>query len=283
MVLVRHGSRYNAGNSLLRRNPRRTMKLSGTNTDWPPPPARLTLQHEEIHIWTADVGVDAGGNDRRDDDRVEAHAAVLSADERARAERFRFAKDRRRFLVRRAVLRNILSRYRNVAPAQLRFHYDSHGKPSLTGETGGDSLSFSMSHSHGIAVYAVATAATLGIDVERRRPVDGTMEIARRFFAPREVETLDRLEGWERADAFLALWTCKEAYVKATGHGLSTPLDRIEILLGNAPDAQLLAIDGDRGKASQWTLWRFSPRPAFTGAIAVLGHDWQLRFYRHAT
>jgi 4'-phosphopantetheinyl transferase len=90
-------------------------------------------------------------------------------------------------------------------------------------------LAFSASHSDGLAAVAVTRGRAIGVDVERLRPIDDNLGIARSFFCTSEYVSLAALPEHERNDAFLALWTRKESVVKATGLGLAMPLDGFDV------------------------------------------------------
>ena len=156
---------------------------------------------------------------------------VLSADEHARAERFYFQKDRERFMVARGLLRTVLGRYLNQEPSQLRFCYSPYGKPALATGSGRNTLRFNVSHSHGLALYAITCGRELGVDVELIRPELPDEEIAERFFSFQEVSGLRALPPNMRLEAFFNCWTLKEAYIKARGEGLSLPLDQFDVAL----------------------------------------------------
>ena len=129
-------------------------------------------------------------------------------DERQRAGRFHFEKDRGEFIVGRALLRTLLGRYGHREPSQLEFHYGASGKPRLAGED--PSLRFNLSHSHGLALYAFSRGRELGIDVEQIRSNADAKKIAERFFSSQEVATLRALPAHEREKAFFDCWTRKE-------------------------------------------------------------------------
>ena len=153
--------------------------------------------------------------------------AWLDAAELARADRFSFDRDRDRFINRRALVRAVLARYLESPPADIQIRVASHGRPELAG--GGD-LSFNVSHSDGLALVAVAYGHSVGVDIERLRPVPDGLELARGLFHQRELEALESVPESQRSAAFLAIWTRKEAIVKADGRGLSIPLDRFDVL-----------------------------------------------------
>ena len=156
--------------------------------------------------------------------RMEDYRAWMSADEHARMARFIFDRDRRRFLMTRALVRSALSRYAAVAPADWTFTANAHGRPELVDRPRGvPDLRFNLSHTEGLVACAVTIGREIGVDVEHvgRRL---THDIAGRFFAPREVRDLHALPAGEQPTVFFDYWTLKEAYIKARGFGLALPL-----------------------------------------------------------
>jgi 4'-phosphopantetheinyl transferase len=200
----------------------------------------------------------------------------LAADEQARAERFYFERDREHFIAARGVLRTILGCYLNRVPECLSFCYSSHGKPALAGEPGGDAICFNVSHSHGVALYAVTRGREVGIDLERIRFDVAVAEIAERFFSRREVAMLRALPTEVQHQAFFRCWTRKEAYIKARGEGLSLPLDQFDVSLAPGEPAAVLGTQRDPSEASRWSLQELTPAPDYVAALAVEGHGWHL-------
>jgi 4'-phosphopantetheinyl transferase len=201
--------------------------------------------------------------------------SVLSVDERARAARFRFERDRRRFVAARGLLRHILGRYLGIAARALHFRYGDFGKPELGDDRGAPGLRFNLSHSGGLALLAVGRGRRLGIDVEDTgRAVDAT-RIAARYFAPGEALALGELPPEQRQQGFYRAWTRKEAYVKAIGRGLGTGLDRFAVSLGRC--AELLSHEEDVSAPSRWVLIDVSLGARYAAALAVEGHGWSLR------
>ena len=119
----------------------------------------------------------------------------------------------------RTILRALLGRYLRRRPDTIEFVIGPHGKPSLAG-TGPPPLHFNMSHTRGLALYAVARDAEVGVDVERPRPALDTVRLARRFITPKEADRLAALEPGERDGAFLIAWVRHEATVKCRGTGI---------------------------------------------------------------
>ena len=237
-------------------------------TQWRSPPEPLVLGHNEVHVWRASLDQPAS--------QLENFRLSLAADERARAQRLYFRKGRERFTVARGVLRAILGGYLNREPESLSFCYGSHGKPGLGGYLDRDAIRFSVSHSHGFALYAFARGREVGIDLERIRFDLAVTEVAERFFSPKEVAALRALPPDLQRQAFFRCWTRKEAYIKARGEGLSLPLDEFDVSLAPEEPAAVLAIRHDHSEASRWSLQELTVAPDYVAALSVEAHDWRL-------
>jgi 4'-phosphopantetheinyl transferase len=216
------------------------------------------LDPGDVHVWIALLDELDGA----------ALRAPLSADERARGGRFHFERDRRRFVSARGLLRTLLGRYLEVDPATLGFGYGSRGKPFLAGC---DELRFNVSHSAGLALLAFARGCELGVDIEQERPLPESEEIALRYFSAWEGAELRRLREDERGAAFFRCWTRKEAFIKATGDGLSRPLDAFDVSLAPGEPARLLRVLGEPEAPRRFWLEDLRPASGFAGALAVEG------------
>jgi 4'-phosphopantetheinyl transferase len=202
---------------------------------------------------------------------------TLSADERARANRFRLERDRRRFAACRGLLRALLAPLVGQGPDALRFTYGARGKPALAGQEAADGLRFNVSHSDGVALYAVTRGRELGVDLEHVRPVQYVERIAERFFSTPERDALSGLPADLRLDGFFTCWTRKEAYVKARGEGLGYPLDRFAVTVVPGGEARLWAAGGaDERETAPWSLTALPQPDGYIAALAVEGHDWRL-------
>jgi 4'-phosphopantetheinyl transferase len=238
----------------------------------PPRPEWPALPCEEVHVWRALLDAPA--------ERVRRLLEVLAPDERERAARFHFERDRRRFAVARGLLRTILGSYLNSGPAALRFEYGAQGKPALAPGHNSDSLRFNVSHSEGVALFALARAREVGVDVERVSGRVECEEIAGHFFSPGEVARLRALPAEMREAAFFDCWTRKEAYIKARGEGLSLPLDGFDVSLAPGEPAALLANRLDPSEVARWSLRALAPWPGFAAAVAAEGRGWRLKCWR---
>ncbi len=185
----------------------------------------------------------------------------LDADERARAARFVFERDRQRFIAAHGMLRRLLAACLGAAPASLRFRTLAQGKPVLTGSPDAEGLHFNLSHSHGWGLLGATRRAPLGVDIELVREVPEWQAIARTNFAPSETAQCLALPVAAQPHGFFATWVRKEAFIKACGAGLSMPLQDFEVGLQPYPQSSLQALKGDATAADAWRLhgWRFGP------------------------
>ena len=220
----------------------------------------MTLAPDEVHVWYRLT-------ESLDDSALAAARSVLSSEERSRHDRLRFARDQRDYAAAHALLRTSLSRYTDVAAHAWMFEEDMHGKPKLSDRCGtGLAPTFSLSHARGIVACAIAPGPDIGIDIER---VDSTVDwspVIQRYFTRAEIVQLDRCPPPDRAARFAALWTLKEAHIKATGWGLSESLanigfdlngDRIRFL----PPANI--------NAEAWQFASFAPAPPYRIGVAI--------------
>ena len=241
---------------------------------WQLPAAPVELSDREVHIWQA--GLD------RSPSQTDSYLLTLSTDERARADRFYFRKDRESFIVARGVLRSILGSYLNRAPESLRFHYSPHGKPALEFDSAGDLIRFNLSHSHRMALYAIARDRELGIDIEFVREGPHADQIAEQFFSPNEVRTLRALPRAHQRYAFFLCWTRKEAYIKARGEGLSLPLNQFDVSLIPGEPAKLMNTRTDPLEAERWLLQDLTlDQAGYAAAVAIEGADRSTVFRRY--
>jgi 4'-phosphopantetheinyl transferase len=205
----------------------------------------------------------------------------LSPDEVERADRFRFDRHRRAFVLGRAMLRALLAGYLRMTPEEASFTYGPKGKPALSGAA--CPLSFNVSNSGDLAACAFTLDCEIGVDVEHRRRLLEIEGIARRFFASDEVSELMRLPEEERPEGFFNCWTRKEAYIKAVGDGLSLPLDSFQVTLQPGVAARMISLDGSTAAAERWTLHAFTPAPDYAGAIAYQDRERPLTLQPLAT
>lgn len=234
---------------------------------WEEPPVSLDLPAGEVHVWRAELNQPAT--------TVRRLAQMLSDDERSRAERFRFEQDRTRFVVGRGVLRMILSRYLGSSPERISFCYSDYGKPALT--QGG--IHFNLAHSQNLALCAVVRDQEIGVDLERIRQIADIDQIVDQYFSSRERAVFRVLPVHQALEVFFRFWVCKEAYLKAVGHGLRGSLGIVEVSLAWGGTPRFLNIDGDPAKAERWHLQPVEPAPGYVAAVAIEGYTWQFKHW----
>jgi 4'-phosphopantetheinyl transferase len=212
-------------------------------------PARLALSPEVVDVWGAAL------DDLRDDVQQSLHA-WLSREERARAQRFHFERDRRRYVAGRGVLRSLLGGYLDLAPEDIEFQYGPAGKPALAADPkrrqsagGAATLHFNVAHSAGLALYAFTLTGPVGIDVEFMRELPEWERVAESAFSSLELERLRACPRERRGAEFFRAWTRQEAVLKALGVGLS----------GAA----------ERGSESGYNVYPLQPEPRFAAALAA--------------
>jgi 4'-phosphopantetheinyl transferase len=198
---------------------------------------------------------------------IARYEAMMAPEERARQARFVFARHRHEYLVTRALVRTVLSRYANVAPAGWRFRANEYGRPEIDmpASAGVPPLRFNLSNTDGMVVCGVTLDREIGVDVEPLdRPVP--LEVADRYFAPSEVAELRAQPAAAQPRRFLDYWTLKESYIKARGMGLSIPLDQFALTI----DAAVIRITFTREIADDPARWRFAQvAPAGRHLVAV--------------
>jgi 4'-phosphopantetheinyl transferase len=193
----------------------------------------------------------------------------LSDEERQRHDRFRFQEDRDLFLLSHSLLRLKLSEYASVEPGDWKFRSTTHGKPEIASPEEFRHLQFNLSHTRGLAACAISRSVAIGIDVENTSRSLSCLELARRFFSPVEIASLEPKNGEELRTAFFEIWTLKEAYIKACGSGLfAEPLQDFSLKL--MPEGiRIIFSDCRPDLGVNWSFYSSSPRPDYRLALAA--------------
>ena len=234
--------------------------MPGNEKPWPCTLIQSRHLPEDALVWAAWLDVAC--------ERAVGFRSTLSSQERERAARFASERDRARFVAARGFLREILGACLSAEPQSVEFTYSPKGKPSLGGAFARTGLQFNLAHSGGLAVFAVARHGVVGVDVEQIRPVPDLSALIERFFSAGECAQIKRLPEEEQVLRFFKIWTRKEAWLKATGEGLTDLLKSIEVLgpagegkLGGGPQAGL--------QGTRLRLHDMAPVPGYVGALAV--------------
>lgn len=227
---------------------------------WTPLTEPLSLATHNVHVIHVELQVE--------DRLLDRLSLLLSPAEIARADRYKVPLPRRHFIACRATLRQLLAGCLNCAATEVEFEYGPHGKPALrqTGSSSTD-IQFSVSHSADQALIAVATNQVVGIDLEQMDSSVRILKLADRFFSPGEAAELRGLPECDQLAGFYRGWTSKEAYLKATGHGLSFPLNKFSVALNPHQPPRLIEVVDQPDELTRWALQGLDPTPGFAAAV----------------
>ena len=241
-----------------------------TQPSWSPGPSAPHLAAGEVHVWLASLSVRAAA--------LSTYLATLRDDERERAARYHFNRDRDAYIAGRGILRELLGRYFSQQPSDIKISYSDYGKPYVVGA----STRFNLAHAGGLALFAFAQDTAVGVDLEQERELDDALAIAKRFFSPVEWESLAALPSVEQRAAFFRIWSRKEAFIKAVGQGLSYPLDSFEVTAAE-DETRLLRVGDDSAEAGAWSLLALPVPAGYAAALAVRLPEVRLCTWRHGS
>lgn len=222
----------------------------------------MELPDNELHVWLVNLAA-------VDERSLPGYRDLMSADELARNQRFRFEEDRRANCVTRALVRTTLSKYVDVDPGSWQFQAGDHGKPEISHPARRPPLRFNLSHSDRYIACAVMSAVDVGVDIEYTVRKNDVLNIADRYFSHSEVSELFDLEEDRQRDRFFDYWTLKEAYMKARGEGISLGLGNFSFHIpeqgpiGISFSAQL------EDDPAAWQFGLFRPKPDHRLACAL--------------
>jgi len=216
-----------------------------------------------VHVWRVSLASTTA---------ADALWPVLSIDEQARARRFFQERHRRRYTIAHGALRQILASYLDRPAETIEFATGPHGKPSVVEpERSTRRLEFNLSHSGDLALVAVALDRPVGVDLEEWERDMNHLELAERFFSPAERDALRALatSADDLVRGFFAAWSRKEAYLKASGQGVTRGLHHFDVTLAPHEPARLVADRHDDRALERWRMVALPPAPAFSGALVV--------------
>ena len=228
----------------------------------------MTLDKKDVHIWLSVP------EEIKKPAVLDGYLSLLGTDERNRHRRFRFARHRHDFLVAHALVRKTLSHYAPVEPHDWRFVFNQHRRPEIADQRYRQSLRFNLSHTQGLIAVAITTQREIGVDVESFDRCGINLDVAHRYFAPQETETLFSLPEDQRERRFLRLWTLKESYIKARGMGLALPLGQFAFTdVDNTPRITFSADLDDDPSRWQFRVRAVGPRHVLALAVEATPHD----------
>lgn len=227
---------------------------------WIDSPLISAIAAGEVHVWR--VGLDESTN-------VSRHWASLSVEEQNRANRFHRETDRKAFTISHGALRSILGGYLAVPAADIPFAVGAAGKPALGADLAGSGLEFNLSHSGDFALVAVSAASIVGVDVERWDPNVECLDLAEHYFSPRERDELRAIHPGETMAGFFNAWTRKEAYLKATGDGITRGLVHFDVSLAPGELAELREDRNAPDATTRWFMEALEVAPGYAGALVA--------------
>lgn len=230
-------------------------------------PWQVSLQDDEAHLWYALT------DEIQNPHLLDAYQALMSEEERARHQRFMFEKDRHRFLITRALVRTLLSRYHPLRPESWQFEAGRYGRPSIIEPRLPRPLEFNLSHTPGMVVCLVAWDREIGVDVEDIQRRAAGMRVAEHYFAAEEVAQLQAMPEAAQAEAFFDFWTLKESYIKAVGRGLSLPLKQFAFHLEANQPVRITFTGTLDDDPRSWQFTQYRPTPRHKIAVALRRRD----------
>lgn len=242
--------------------------MKNNQMPWPSGIPEERIGSNQIHIWRASLNVS--------ELQVKSLLEILSVDEIERAGRFHFERDQKRFIAGRGMLRQMLGLYLAIPPQDIRFKYASHGKPLIHTDSKHQVLHFNLSHSAGVVLYAFAHNQPIGIDLEGIKRKVEIEQIAKRFFSPEEIHSLQQVPPHIQSDLFFQYWTRKEAFLKAIGKGVSFPMEQVDVSAQSGQKWAPVNLKGDSLEHSNWYGRDLFLGQGYAGAIVTEGKGWEI-------
>jgi len=191
------------------------------NNAWQKTPDTLSLSKDHIDVWLCHLKQLSGD--------IDNFYSILSVDERERADKLKVEDKKQQYIITRGTLRQRLGLLTNIEPEDFVFDYLEHGKPVLINDDRFANITFNVSHSHDLALIAIAQKQNIGIDIEKINRESNHQALMTRFFSEAEQTEFQNIPEPNEAEAFCACWTRKEAFIKAVGAGVSYGLDKFDV------------------------------------------------------
>ena len=223
----------------------------------------IPLNSRQIHLWFAFP------DEINQPELLQQYQELMNEEEKIRQKRFHFQRHQHQYLVTRALVRTVLSRYASISPADWQFQKNKWGRPEIKENSCDLPLKFNLSHTEGLIVCAVSLGSEIGVDIENRSRREVNLRIADRYFAPNEVVELRSLPESQQMDRFFDYWTLKESYIKACGKGLAIPLNQFCFNLKQPGKIEVSFESALGDSPDQWKLYRFNPTLEHWVALAV--------------
>lgn len=238
---------------------------------WLEPPEETHLDKGEVHLWR----ISLTGNTQE----IEGLSSIISLEEKDQAKRFISESAYIGFIVGRGCIRKILGGYLKINPANIQFKYSTTGKPELSSDFYDPNLQFNYSQSGNYGLLGVTDQRCIGVDIEKIREDIDFQPVAERFFTSDEVSYLTQLAEDSQRVGFFRMWTAKEAYLKATGIGLSRSFSQLDIQLLESENSDIYSFLRPSDHTN-WTIKWVSTYPGYISAVAVPGDIAQIKLFQ---
>lgn len=224
----------------------------------------MKINDNEIHLWFVyDEQIDS-------QDLLVQYYDLLNGLESEKQQRFHFAKHRHQYLLTRATVRSVLSKYNpTIAAEDWVFEYNDYGKPHVSNNNLVNPISFNISHTDRLVVMAVTSGQEIGVDVEHLRSGRKAFDTVESIFSPQEVDQLFQLPEAQQEERFIDYWTLKEAYIKACGMGLYIPLDHFSYDVSQQGELSIDFHPDRDDDPDAWQFWQLRPSADFIVSIAI--------------
>jgi 4'-phosphopantetheinyl transferase len=233
-----------------------------TDHTWNNPPTNWQPTANRIDVWRTTIDHDTTALDH-------CYANLITSDERKRADQFRISNRRNEFILGRAMVRHVLGKSLACDPITVTLTFEAKGKPFLEPAVDVNCVEFNLSHSHGLLLLAVTQTNPIGVDVEKMRVKTDCTKLATRYFSKNEVAALNQVPAKNQREAFFNCWTRKEAFLKATGKGISFGLDQFDVAFWPTADARLLATRFDESEAANWAMANIPIDSGYAASVCI--------------
>ncbi len=237
---------------------------------WQKTPDTLSLSKDHIDIWLCELKQLSGD--------INNFYSILSEDERGRADKLKVEDKKQQYIITRGALRQRLGLLANIDPKDFVFDYLEHGKPVLNNDARFKDITFNISHSNDLALIAVAQKQNIGIDIEKINHESDHQALMTRFFSKAEQAEFQTMLDANKARAFCACWTRKEAFIKAVGDGVSYGLDSFDVTVD--PDKQALEINLHKPSEETWSAINLPINDDYMACLVSNGGDVDVRCWR---
>lgn len=237
-------------------------------------PLASILKDQQVHLWSIPLALSCKA--------IDSYVSLLDKNELQRANALRINSNKKKFLIKRGSLRQLLSYYLSSEPVSVRFAYAKHGKPYIEPSINPDNIRFNISDSHDMALVAITRGKEVGVDLEYDRHLDYMEELADYLLTPSENKHLHCLPAPIRNKRFLHYWTVKEAYLKYTGQGMiDLGMDRIETCFDSSASMRISRIEGRKVSPTSLSVFQ-PPINSYSCSVVVPGGCWEINQYRVA-